>query len=124
SVLQKTPSEREGRVHYIYAALQTESKTVSLTLEIEPNHPLRHFDDTIVVRCDEEYTNSLILLNLIAEGCGLQERADLGIPPSHIRRTESTLSEHHVSGLLTGKWQSAIFDCHPFALTGPMIRSN
>jgi hypothetical protein len=73
SSLQKTPVEREGREHHIYAALQTGTKTVSLSLTLKP-YMREGNGSTEQVRLKEETVNVLMLLNLIAEGCDLKDR--------------------------------------------------
>jgi nicotinic acid mononucleotide adenylyltransferase/nicotinamide mononucleotide (NMN) deamidase PncC len=85
SILQRTPEEREGRTHYIYAALQTAFQTVSVNMTI-PNGrrmiqqmPFGKWTDPTpeTIRKIEEQINAEIVLNLIAEGCGLSERVEL-----------------------------------------------
>jgi len=98
--LQKTPEERAGRIHYIYAALQTGNKTVSLSLVLDPTNPIRCSALTAeTIRENEEYATSLLMLNLVAEACGLKERVETGLEAYTIR-TESTL--HKATSLLPG----------------------
>lgn len=111
SVLQKTPEEREGRTHVIYAALQTDTKTVSVTLNIPPEHPVRQ-SDPYYVRKTEEHLNAIMMLNLIAEGCGIKDRIVLPNDLDQIVvRRESSLSHYLIPWLLTSKVPAMCFDC-------------
>ena len=79
SSLQRTPDERDGRRHVIYAALHTASKTIAVTVDLfsDPmptitigteTKPLKA--DAYMVRRVEEEVNSRLLFHLIAVGCG------------------------------------------------------
>ena len=111
SVLQKTPYERVGRKHLVYAALQTDSKTISCVLDLgegvsEPNQ------DGEILRMTEEKITVRLILNLIAEGCGLKEQVRLGYDckDSDLCRRESGLIGVSISKILQG---SAVpFDCY------------
>ena len=74
SALQKTPEEREGRIHHIHIALQTHTKTVSWSVTIDPKGFMQY---PFLIREAEETMNALMVLNLVAEGCGLDERASI-----------------------------------------------
>ena len=127
SVLQKTPYERAGRKHFVYAVLQTDTKTVSCVLNLgegvaEPN--LLDFDkyptvssrnvakeSGVTTRMSEEAITASLILNLIAEGCGVEERVSLGYNlEDDLTRRESTLQGISVSRLLNGP--AVPFDCH------------
>lgn len=82
SVLQRLPVERAGREHKIIAVLQTTTKTVQVTVKIETD-----LTDNFDVREREEKLNSYLILNLLAEGCGLEERMNLNIPGLNITVT-------------------------------------
>jgi len=113
SILQKTPEEREGRVHYIYTALQTDSYTMSATLEIPPKQaPLlagsklpKH------IRLTEEELNAEMILKLIAKGCGIPDRyTSLSWLPGDLVVTKrSTLEDVSLTNILAGK---VAFDCY------------
>lgn len=98
SALQKTPNEREGRIHYIYAALQTGSKTVSLSVTIDPKRYTPW--NAIQTREWEEGINADLLLNLVAEGCGVEGR--LALPVEVVCR-ESSIYSAYFPDLLEGK---------------------
>lgn len=80
--LQTIPAseEREGRKHSIFVAMQTATKTVAVTFEIEQYKPPKidhgfsgYMDTTgIFYRQVEEEQCVLALLNLLAEGCDLE----------------------------------------------------
>jgi hypothetical protein len=99
SALQKTPNEREGRIHYIHAALQTGSKTVSLSVTIDP----KKFTpwNAIQTREWEEGINADLLLNLVAEGCGIEGR--LALPAVDVVRRESSIYSGYFPELLDSK---------------------
>lgn len=110
SVLQKTPYERVGRKHLVYAALQTDSKTISCVLDLcegasEPNQ------DGEILRMTEEKITVRLILNLIAEGCGLKEQVRLGYDckDSDLCRRESGLIGVSVTQILQGL--AIPFDC-------------
>lgn len=67
--LQGVPTERAGRAHRIYAALQTASSTVTHSW-IDPN---TRFADETNTRLWEEEIASNMVLDLLAEGCGIQQ---------------------------------------------------
>lgn len=69
--LQGVPEEREGRVHTMFWALQTADKTVSLRATA-----VYTGISAAIQRMAEELLVAEILLNLVAEGCGLSERTD------------------------------------------------
>lgn len=116
SSLQKTPEERKGRIHHIFAALQTNSKTVSVSVTIDPASLIRSpacemFDgapfksvSAVDIRKWEEKLNAIIVFNLVAEGCGIHERAS--IPYRYdfkVDRHESNLNGSYLPLLLEGK---------------------
>ena len=104
SSLQKTPSERVGRVHYIYAALQTATKTVSLVLTIHDAKTMTRSDTAEIIRVTEERFNEHMLLNLIAEACGIEDRIYLGYGADFaISRTESTIDIPGFVDLMEGR---------------------
>lgn len=112
SILQRTPDERPGRKHVIYAAIQTPVKTVSVTLDIPPEHEARQSDDPYEIRATEENVNALVMLNLIAEACDLDARVELphGLDDL-IDRRESTLNHYLIPWLLTGRVPAMCFAC-------------
>lgn len=96
SILQRTPTEREGRIHKIYAALHTATQTVSVEVEISHFHSLNCFGvpaTAFSARKLEEEINAYLLLFLTALGCGLVVGAwklteDLGeMEGTHIKST-------------------------------------
>ena len=109
SALQKTPEEREGRIHYIFAALQTNTKTVSLRLEINPAtmdwvwHGQPVHPTALDIRKWEEKLNSLVMLNLIAQGCGVSEKVEVFLHGCNPTLCESTLANSALHLLLEGK---------------------
>lgn len=115
SILQRTPDERPGRKHVIYAAFQTPAKTVSVTLDIPPDHPARAGSSVAApytIRATEENVNALVMLNLIAEACDLDARVELphGLDDL-IERQESTLNHYLIPWLLTGRVPAMCFAC-------------
>lgn len=115
--LQKTPKEREGRKHYIYAALQTGKKTVSLSVELDPaviGPFLVGGQDAFSIRVFEEVFTASLLINLIAEACGLKERLDLTQNVTVVRHEsnlENDASGRYLEMLLDGTIDALIY--HP-----------
>ena len=112
SSLQKTPMEREGRIHHIFAALQTNTKTVEISVMLDPdtmdNSPTCHSECAIEyatrIRLFEEQLNAVILFNLVAEGCGIAERASIpGAYTFSANRRSSKISGDYLPLLLEGK---------------------
>jgi len=119
SSLQKTPEERKGRIHHIFAALQTNSKTVSISVTIDPatmdSSQTIAMHDTpdgtpflehspVTIRKWEETLNAIVVFNLIAEGCGIKERASVpGRYDFKADRHESKLGGSYLPLLLEGK---------------------
>jgi hypothetical protein len=92
SICQRTPEERLGRLHAFYVAFQTATKTVSLSLEYDDAHEIFGTEDAYAIRAAEENLNVLMMLNAVAEACGLSER--IALPHSlddSVVRTESVL---------------------------------
>ena len=129
SSLQKTPTERQGRVHYIYAALQSARKTISLSLEITNTRPLVknlfwRAPTPEQIRVQEERLNAELVLNLLAEGCGLVDRIPLQIGDNKLIRNESKLDIGHpmfisdyeslrlLENLIMGRLSKLAFDCY------------
>ena len=109
SILQKTPDEREGRKHYVYAALQTDTTTISCVLDLGEGVTDEE-EGAYNVRESEEDTTARLALNLLAEGCGLKEQISLNYgkaPGTGLQRSES-----HFPGLSLRK----IFNGTPLAL--------
>jgi nicotinic acid mononucleotide adenylyltransferase/nicotinamide mononucleotide (NMN) deamidase PncC len=120
SVLQKVPNEREGRQHFIYAALQTATKTVSLTINLgEVSEAIGRFAEGI--RMAEESVNAKVLLNLVAEGCGLEKRVSLGYNLDEddvdsgigcfCRQEADYTGQEGVADMMTGRISKLAFDC-------------
>jgi hypothetical protein len=118
--LQKTPEERAGRKHFIYAALQTGTKTVSLSVEIDPQTVFSGQSDALTIRVFEETFTACILMNLIAEGCGLSEHLSLSTvlpsikefgPRIPINRRESAVHPL-LEGLLDGSLNALLYQKH------------
>ena len=111
SALQKTPEEREGRIHHIFCALQTGYKTISLSLTLDAGHFTWEWQGQPIkptaydVREWEETINAKMLLALVAEGCGL--RAEV-VHPKIVRR-ESTLLDTWLPQLLSGEATSLVY---------------
>lgn len=111
SILQRTPDERPGRKHVIYAAVQTPAKTISVTLDIPPDHEART-GDGYQIRATEEHVNALVMLNLIAEACDLDERIELPHKLDDlIDRRESQMNHYLIPWLLTGRVPAMCFAC-------------
>jgi hypothetical protein len=100
SALQKTPNERAGRIHYIYAALQTGTKTVSLSVAIDPKVGFELWSAE-KIRLWEETANAELVMNLIAEGCGVDGRLFTGY--LELKRRESSIHCGYFPELLEGK---------------------
>jgi len=67
-------SDRPKRgAHRLHAALQTDSRTLVESLELTKGHRSR---------LGEEQLAAAVVLNLIAEACGLDERLDLSLTPA------------------------------------------
>lgn len=114
SILQRTPDERPGRKHVIYAAVQTPGKTISATLDIPPNYTFRTSPDAFQIRETEEHVNALMMMNLIAEACGLNARVELPYKLDElIVRRESTMNHYLIPWLLTGRVPAMCFACAP-----------
>lgn len=117
SILQKTPEEREGREHIIYAALQTISKSVLLKLSI-PKFDTGFFSWRFTpthIRLKEEQLNALMILNLIAEGCGIEDRVQLPYGADYyVERTASVIRNGYLPNLLRNETQRITFDVSQF----------
>jgi nicotinic acid mononucleotide adenylyltransferase len=110
SILQRTPSEREGREHIIYAALQTVNKTVSVTLSIPDAKTFAKSTNATTIRALEEKLNCLIILNLLAEGSNTSRRVS-HLGAANLVRKESLL-DPLIGNLLIGKQNAIAFDCY------------
>jgi hypothetical protein len=84
SSLQKTPTEREGRIHRIHVAYQSAIRTVSHSLIIDTVNPIRTLGfgaefhrPALAIRMDEELVNARMILNLVAYGCSLEMKVPL-----------------------------------------------
>ena len=127
SVLQRVPTEREGRVHYIYTALQTDSYTTSATLTI--NDPkqlavgLNGGSNPHAIRLLEEDINTRMILDLIAEGCGVMEQATPAklnfIKGCSVQRKRSPFLDVSVSKIMNGT--RILFNCYPGGEIQPVV---
>ena len=104
SALQKTPNEREGRIHHIYAALQTGTKTVSLSTTIDPTFGF-YGKTANQIREWEEIVNAQLMLNLIAEGCGIDSR----VFTIKADRRQSQIYSSYFPELLEGKIKAVLY---------------
>lgn len=103
-VLQKTPDERVGREHTVHVAIQTDSKTVSLTLHLNDSAKLSRTNTAELVRVWEEAIAARLILNAVAEALGSENRVSLGYGlDEQIMRTESTLRSSYFKPLLLGE---------------------
>jgi nicotinamide mononucleotide adenylyltransferase len=105
SALQKTPNERPGRIHHIYTALQTGTKTISLSTTIDPNKDGFYGWNATRIREWEESVNADLMMNLIAEGCGVEDRLFTGhVKVGHVKvvRKQSSLYCGYFPELLGG----------------------
>lgn len=119
AVLQKTPYEREGRKHFAFVALQTDSQTISYVLDLhegvsEPDLKNFHKYPTVVsrliaetaglnLRTTEETITANLILNVIAEGCGITERTSLGYEAEEdVTHRESTITGISLTKILNG----------------------
>jgi len=112
AVLQRTPDEREGRQHDIYAALQSGTKTVTLHLKIEESMYCGRTDPYDRRRIEEDI-NTEMLLNLIAEGCGLEDKVEVGIGSDvepMILRKWSTIDHPDLNAFMEGKFPRIGFE--------------
>ena len=115
SALQKTPEEREGRVHHIFAALQTGMRTVSLSLTIDPakltwewhHQPIK--PTAYDIREWEEEVNARMILRLVAEGCGVRSDETQGPIHKDLVRRESTIYCGYFPDLLAGKVKALVY---------------
>jgi hypothetical protein len=109
--LQKTPEERGGRKHYIYAALQTGMKTVAVSAEIDPAATFPG-QNAFAIRAFEEMYAAGVLVNLIAEACGLSERLSqvTECPYVTLTRRESTIHCGYFPELLDGTVKALLYD--------------
>jgi nicotinamide mononucleotide (NMN) deamidase PncC len=116
SILQRTPTEREGRVHYIYCALQTATKTISTTLVINDAKAIARSSTAELIRVFEERINVEMLLNLLAEGCGLSDSISHDhihrVPGVTFSRQESTLQHPNLASLLYRNVHKIGFQLH------------
>ena len=113
SSLQKTPEEREGRIHYVYAALQTGYKTVSLSLTLDPGHFTWEWQGQPIkptaydIREWEERINAEMVLYLLAEGCGITD-----LTPVHkkiVRRSSQRTSCEFFPEFLAGGIKALLY---------------
>lgn len=130
TVLQRVPDEREGREHIIYAALQTAYRTVSVSIVLSADKRTKIDEASTTLarltaatyseymRVEEEKLAVYVILNLIAEGCGLEERLfdfddpnqnfSVGVPVITVRR--STLKSEYFADLYSGKIKALAWD--------------
>lgn len=114
AVLQKTPEERDGRLHQIFVALQSRTKTVSLSLTMDQSCSfVRGLTDAITIRELEESITARMILNLLAEGCGLKDKLDLGQVTDLISRIESPPVMAALQKLMTEELDAVGFDVFP-----------
>lgn len=89
--------EREGRRHSIYVAIQTPAATIThslvfpngiadLDLASYENDWFKHLPLTVKIRYAEEELVCLMMLNLIAEGCGLEDRVFMNYADRVVRK--------------------------------------
>jgi len=71
SVLQKVPSERGGRAHAIYAALQADDRMLCAEIEYDDPAAVLGVSGAAAVRAAEEELCALVMLRLLSGGCGL-----------------------------------------------------
>ncbi len=112
SILQRTPTEREGREHYIYAALQTATQTISLTLQLTPDPA----STPVLIRQQEETLNANVLLNLLARGSNSKYRVAQEHAQAHTTVNQSAL-DPIIADLLLGKRKALAFDCNGDTIT-------
>lgn len=129
TVLQRVPDEREGREHIIYAALQMANQTVSVSIVLPADKRTKIGEVSTLarltaatyaefMRVEEEKLAVYVILNLIAEGCGLEERLfdfddsnqnfHVGKPTITVRR--STMKSDYFADLYSGKIKALAWD--------------
>ena len=103
-VLQKTPDERIGREHTVYVAIQTDSKTVALTLHLNDSEKLSGTSTAELIRVWEESIAARLILNAIAEAFGSQDRVSLGYGlDKRVERNESTIRSSYFRPFMLGE---------------------
>lgn len=128
AALQKTPVERDGRGHYIYCALQTAFDTVCVEVHIHKAEKLTGSSTPEIIRVTEEKLTVDLLLNLLAEGCGLDAKIShlaLKLTDVHgpglnsfvteratLSRENETISKYGIEALIKGHVQAIGFDCY------------
>lgn len=121
SILQRTPTEREGREHVIYVALQTLYKTISATLVIGSQDDFRLNilkENTDLIRTIEEKINATMILNLLVRECTENDpiKIGFGLDEKIIYRYSH---ENILSSLLNGSVNRIGFD----VFNGEIIRT-
>lgn len=113
SVLQRIPDERLGREHVIYAALQTSDATFSFSWTVTPELKSSIYDTKQNIRLTEEASSSLVVLNLVARGCGLKQQVEIHNEWVNQRPEWQHSIRHPELGLLMeGKMNAIAFDCY------------
>lgn len=110
-VLQKTPDERIGREHTIYVAIQTDKKTVALTLHLNDSAKRMKSNVAELVRVWEEKIAARMILNAIAEAFESDDRVSLGYGLDElVERKESTLRSSYFRPLLLGELNRLVWN--------------
>ena len=110
-VLQKTPDERIGREHTVYVAIQTDSKTVALTLHLNDSEKQSRSNTAELIRVWEEAIAARLILNALAEAFGSEDRVSLGYGlDERIVRNESTIRSSYFRPLLLGELKRLAWD--------------
>jgi hypothetical protein len=98
-------NERAGREHHIYIALQTEARTVSYRSQLTKNRD-RETEETIAAN---------LILNTIAEGCGLEEHVTnytvgaLGVEGAEMPVRAEATADEALAQLISGKTDVVTF---------------
>ncbi len=77
--LKKNSSERENREHWVHIAIQTQQDTFSFSIQLKKQR----------TREEEEGVCADLILNILAESCGLEDRL-----PIHFEGSEVLLRHH------------------------------
>jgi hypothetical protein len=90
----KIMTERKGRKHSIYVAMQSSRRTITHSLVYENTHLPLNFTDPLDIRVAEERLTADLILNLLAEGCAIPERVETGAEDLLVCK-EATAAEIH-----------------------------
>jgi nicotinamide mononucleotide (NMN) deamidase PncC len=120
--LQGVPSERNGRTHSIYVALQTRNSTQTASLTLTSEDVKGVFDKCLnyatAIRYLEEEISAYMILNALAKGCQVEHRIEV-LPGAEEKIKYDGFYSEKLGDILEGKIRySGFLGTEPFSLDG------